>query len=96
MSEKIIELAHGERIVAVVPERCSGPGWSNSPTWVYVLANDGTCRVECIQPDERSPLLMNMYNTGEVVCSALIMSVTTNRAKRRAPTTQSAPKTNKR
>ena len=85
MSEKIIELAHGERIIAVVPERCSGAGWSNSPTWVYVLATDGTCRTECIQPDERSPLLMNMYDTGEVVCNALIYSVTTNRTKRPAP-----------
>ena len=96
MSEKIIGLAHGERIIAVVPERCSGAGWSNSPTWVHVLASDGTCRTECIQPDERSPSLMHLFNVGEVVCSALIMSVTTNRTKRPATPAKSSPKTNKR
>jgi len=81
MNEKIITLAHGERIIAVVPERCSGPGWTNFPTWVYILSSiDGTCRTECIQPRERSPALMHLFDIGSAVCESLRDAISVKKA----------------
>ena len=74
-TEGAIRLSSGERIVAVVPERCSGPGWSNWPTWVYIMSPGGAIRTECIQPDERTPELKALYEIGDVVCRALIDAV---------------------
>lgn len=68
---KSIKLGPYERIVAVVPERCSGPGWSNSPTWVYIANNDGRFRSECIQPEERSLSLSALFDIGAVTQAAL-------------------------
>jgi len=72
---KVIKMSRHERIVAVVPERCSGPGWVNSPTWVYIMSPGGAIRTECIQPSERTPELMALYEIGDVVCQALIDAV---------------------
>lgn len=74
--EKII-LEFGERIIAVVPERAAGPGWSNAPTWVYIETNEGRLREECIQPEERTPELNMLYGIGEIVCSLLISAIPT-------------------
>lgn len=79
--EKIIRLSPGERIIAVVPESCAGPGWSNAPTWVYIATNDGKLREECIQPGERSIQLNVLFSVGLNVCSALINSVSTKLVK---------------
>lgn len=86
MRERIIELHDGERVVAVVPCRAAGPGWSNAPTWVHIVNyKTGTHREECIQPDERSPALQHLYAAGEAMQSALLASVSTKKAKRKAP-----------
>lgn len=78
---KTIKLNHGERVVAVVPERCAGPGWSNSPTWVFVATNDGRLREECIQSDERTPELHTLFAAGEAMCNALAAAVPTRKTK---------------
>ena len=83
MKPKTIKLHPGERVIAVVPERCGGPGWANAPTWVYVIANDGRCRLECIQPEERTPQLHALYRAGEAMCAALLASVPQRRVKPR-------------
>ena len=83
MKPKVIRLAPGERVIAVVPERCSGPGWSNAPAWVYVATNDGHLRQECIQPEERTPQLHALYHAGEAMCAALLGSVPQRRVKPR-------------
>lgn len=78
---KQIKLHVGERIVAVVPERVSGPGWGNSPVWVYIATNDGRLREECIQPGERTPQLHTLFSTGEAMCMALMAAVPQRRVK---------------
>ena len=54
---KKIELGPRKYIIAVSPEYASGPGWSNAPTWVYIVGDDDKLRHVCIQPDERTPEL---------------------------------------
>ena len=81
MNPKAVKLHPGERVIAVVPEHCSGPGWANAPTWVYVATNDGRLRFESIQPEERTPQLHALYHAGEAMCAALLGSVPQRRAK---------------
>ena len=77
MKKVQILVGHGERVIAVVPQRASGPGWSNAPTWVYIATNDGRLRQECIQPDERTTEMHALYAAGEAMCNALIDAVPT-------------------
>jgi hypothetical protein len=71
-----ITLAPGERIGAVVPERCAGPGWANSVVWVHIIGpHDGQCRQECLQPNEQTPEIRNIFDLGEIVHRMLISAV---------------------
>jgi hypothetical protein len=72
---KTIYLQKNERIVAVVPERVRGPGWSNTPTWVYIMDNNGGFRVECIQAEGMSQELMTLFAAGAVMCESLRQSI---------------------
>lgn len=75
MKPKTIILAEGERIIAIVPEYRAGPGWSNTPTWVYIDGRDGKLREECIQPDERTPALYTLFSLGASMHCALMDAV---------------------
>jgi hypothetical protein len=72
---KTIYLQKNERIVAVVPERVRGPGWSNTPTWVYILDNSGGFRVECVQAEDMSQELMTLFAAGAMMCESLRQSI---------------------
>ena len=82
MPHKTIELHRGERIVAVVPDLCSGPGWSNAPVWVHVATIDGRLRTECLQPDEQTPEMHTLFTPGATMCEALVGAVPTRPAIR--------------
>lgn len=73
---KTIELGANERIVAVVPEVCAGAGWRNTPVWVYITTPEGNFREECIQPEDQSPEMHTLFNTGAAICRELIKAVT--------------------
>lgn len=77
MKPKVITLDKnkGERVIAVVPERVGGPGWSNTPTWVYITDRAGALRTECIQPSERTPQLHALFSSGVAVAAALIGAI---------------------
>jgi hypothetical protein len=81
-STKPIALAYGEAVIAVVPEYCSGPGWRNAPLWVYIRANDGKLRTECIQPTERTAEQHTLFDIGARLAQQLIGSVAVKQAKR--------------
>lgn len=81
MKPQVIKLARGETIIAVVPERCHGPGWSNQPVWVYIKTNDGRLREECIQPEERTPEMHTLFSAGEAICNSLLSAVPTAKAR---------------
>lgn len=82
MEPKTIELMPHERIVAVVPEPCGGPGWNNAPVVVYIATADGRLREEFIQPDEQTPQMRTLYNIGAMVCKSLIAAVPKQQAGR--------------
>ena len=70
------KLSRHERIIAVVPEQCAGPGWTNKPTWIYIEdSSNKRLRTECIQPEEMPPSLAALFDVGMVVNRALIDSV---------------------
>lgn len=83
MKPKTIKLAYGERVIAAVPERCYGPGWTNAPVWVYIASNDGRLRQECIQPNERTPEMNALFGVGYEVCQSLLAAVPVRRIKER-------------
>ena len=84
MKPTTITLNPGERVIAVVPDRCAGPGWSNAPTWVYIAGNDHTLRTECIQPEERSPGLHFLFSAGYAMTEALRAAVPVRMRKAKA------------
>ena len=73
-----IRLREHEHIVAVVAERCGGPGWSNHLYWVYT--RDGaTGKLGChaIQPDEMTPALATLFSVHVASCAAVMSEVNT-------------------
>lgn len=78
---KVIHLFEDERIIAVIPERCSGPGWGNSPVWVYIAAQAGGLREECIQPSERTSEMNTLFYPGEAMVAALMNAVPQRKIK---------------
>lgn len=76
-----IKLEHGERIIAVVPEFCAGPGWSNAVVWVHIARNDGTLRSECIQPEDRTPQMHALFAIGAEVAASLKAAVPVKRSR---------------
>lgn len=78
---KTITLSRGERVIAAVPEYCSGPGWSNSILWVYIETADKGLRTEAIQPGERSAEQHMLFNVAEAAHRAMLGSIKTQRKK---------------
>ena len=77
-----IELKKHEHIIAVVPEYCAGPGWSNPVLWVHIAdGNTRTYRTEAIQPDERYRDQVVLFKAGEAMHQALIGSVVVKQEK---------------
>lgn len=72
MAKPIIKLGPHERIAAVVPEFCVGPGWSNAPLWVHIHDQQAkTFRTECLQPDEQTREAMLLFRPLEVMQHAM-------------------------
>lgn len=67
-----MKLGPRETIVAVVPESCSGPGWSNWIVNVYIRDADGRIREECLQQTELSDAMILVFYTGEEMSKLLI------------------------
>lgn len=77
-----IKLKKHEHIIAVVPEYCAGPGWSNPVLWVHIAdGNTHTYRTEAIQPDERNRDQQVLFKAGEAMHQALIGSVVVKQEK---------------
>lgn len=82
MKPKTIKLTEHERVVAVVPERCSGPGWANAVVWVHIVDYaTGTHRCEDIQPNERTNEMHTLFACGEAIHNALMSAVPVRRAR---------------
>ena len=77
-----IKLKKHEHIIAVVPEYCDGPGWSNRVLMVHIAdGNSRTYRTEAIQPDERNRDQVVLFKAGEAMHQALVDSVVVKKEK---------------
>lgn len=72
-----MKLGKNDSIVAVVPERAKGPGWSNFVIWVYISEMGGNLRRESLQPDEwrASPELRAIADIAALVALQLASEV---------------------
>jgi hypothetical protein len=62
MAKAKLKLNKNDIILCVYPECASGPGWSN--TILFVVIKDtcsGIIREECIQPEEQSLLIKQIF-----------------------------------
>lgn len=74
--QRPIQLSRTERVLAVVPEYCAGPGWANSPLWVHIADHaTGMLRSECIQPEDQTPEQLTLFRIGADVHAALVNSI---------------------
>jgi hypothetical protein len=81
--QKPIPLSRTERVIAVVPEYCAGPGWANSPLWVHIADHaTGTLRSECIQPEDQTPEQHVLFRIGADVHAALVNSIGIKRSRK--------------
>ena len=79
---KTIELTQHERILAVVPQFASGPGWSNQIVYVYIEdTRTGRVRTEDIQPHEQSQAMAILFRAGAAMADALVAAVPTKDRK---------------
>lgn len=81
--QKPIPLSRTERVIAVVPQYCAGPGWANSPLWVHIADHAaGTLRTECIQPEDQTPAQHVLFRIGADVHCALVNSIGIKRSRK--------------
>lgn len=70
-----IALKRLERIIAVVPEYCHGPGWSNTVVWVYISNEKEQLRTECLQFEDQSYEMYALFAPGAAMHTALVNAV---------------------
>lgn len=74
MKNKIF-LEDGEKILAVVPEYCAGPGWTNKVLWVYIGDMSARkFRFDCYQPEEQNEVQRTLFAIGAQVNEQLLDS----------------------
>lgn len=54
-------------VVCAFANSAGGPGWSNSPVWVVLRDGDNKLSTVCLQPEEQSTLMMQLYIISENV-----------------------------
>lgn len=73
---KRITLAKHERIIAIVPEYCSGPGWSNAIVNAHIVDYaTNTHRVEHLQTDEVPRDMQVLFGVGAKVHDAMLVAI---------------------
>ena len=72
-----MKLAKGEMIITAWAEYASGPGWSNTPVWIIVRDGNGKLEERCIQPDEQSGYVMDLYRIAATVHAEFLARVKT-------------------
>ena len=60
-------LAPGEYVVTAWAESAAGPGWSNSPLLVLIGNPDGKHRIEYLQPDDQTMVMVTLYGISSQV-----------------------------
>lgn len=77
-----VKLSRHERIIAVVPEYCAGPGWSNKLLNIYIANSDGGLRVVHLQPQEQTEAQHLIFRAAEAMHQAMLSTVAVKEAAR--------------
>ncbi len=73
---KRITLEKHERIIAIVPEYCSGPGWANRLVNVHIVDwATNTHRVEHLQTDEVPRDMQVLFGVGAKVHDVMMGAI---------------------
>ena len=81
-----------ETILAVVPEYCSGPGWANTPLWIYWRdPGGGEIHQECLQPEEQTGDMRGMFSTLAAAHTVMLRVVSAALRENQLPGLTSAP-----
>ena len=74
----MIVLNKHEKVISVVPEFCSGPGYSNWVVWVHIVDySDKTYRCHALQDDEFTPSMHALMRVGAAMTAELLKAVPT-------------------
>lgn len=72
----MFKLEKDEYIVAVNPEKCDGPGWSNYLIWVIIGKNGSNdLRQASIQPDDFTKEINILFDICRVINKELIYRI---------------------
>jgi hypothetical protein len=58
---KETKMAKGDVIVTAYADRCTGPGWFNTPVIAIIRGESGKLREEYIQPDQFDQRMWDMH-----------------------------------
>lgn len=73
---KKIKLAKTEKIIAIEPKYCAGPGWANSPLYVHILDySNNKYRSIALQPKEQSEEIMLLFKVTATANEAMLYAV---------------------
>lgn len=81
MPSSKIELRDRDYVIGVIPERASGPGWSNQLVWVLIRDCMGTVRTEAIQGRDFSKDVDTIFATANTAHMTLHNAVLKNHIK---------------
>ena len=81
--KEMITLNKHEKILAVVPEYCAGPGYGYWVVWVHILDySKNTYRLHILQESETTPAMGTLFAIGATVSDALLSAVPTKKGKK--------------
>lgn len=71
-------LEKGERLLCVLTEVKSGPGWINRPLVCYILTVDRGVRTVYVQPADQTEVQRRLYTIAGLAHTELLLSVSTS------------------
>ena len=80
----VMSAPKADTVGAAWAEHCSGAGWSNRLVWMLLRAPGGKLRLDCLQPDEQSPLLQALHAASAALSEELRAEVVRLRIPARA------------
>lgn len=84
MVGKAMKLSEHDHVLCAYAEPCHGSGWANAPVWFVVQSKlDGKLRHECLQPNEQSAEILNLYRVSAAVHVDMTLSVRRLLAKKK-------------
>lgn len=68
-------MGHKPTILTAFAEPASGPGWSNTPVWYVLRDEHGKLTLECLQPEDQTPEMVNLYDVSRAAHTAMTRAV---------------------